>query len=158
MQALLERVYALRRLIGKCEAGIGLSLSEVEELTTLEAEFLSPHPGRRFSRPKIHGQVVVRRGERCDEARVVDISGGGLRCMDLPRVASGDIAELKLGSGDGLTSYRFMARARHVLQSDDGNCVGFEFCGIPVAMRRRARAVPAAGPLPLPLSLSRLAA
>lgn len=136
MTGIVERVYEVRRLAAKCEAGHGLEWDEVHELNSLEAEFGHGDRRRRFPRTGISISALVRRGERTDRVLVADIGPGGLRCFDCPRIREGDTVELQLRSDDESAIYRFVARAAWVEQTDEGNWVGFAFVGSPIQMRK----------------------
>ena len=84
---MLALVYEYRHLLGKCTAGVGVTVAEIERLTRLEAMFepgeddRRARDGRRFRREPVHLDGVVRGGALHDAVTISELTLGGLELM-----------------------------------------------------------------------------
>jgi hypothetical protein len=139
----LDRVYRYRVLLGQCSSGAGLTLDEIEELTTLEASFaagdddLRAAEGRRFRREQVELSAVLRGGKLNDTVTVSELAPGGLVCRSAPWAAAGDAVELVIEIPSASLSYRFKARVAWLREERDGDdyVLGLELVGVPLRVR-----------------------
>jgi hypothetical protein len=142
MGMLIEAVFQLRTLQGKCELGCGLEWEEIEHLSEMESAFAPTaddrrmRGGRRFRREAVKIEAVMRGDRINDQIEIVEMGPGGAVCRNAPFVARGEQIELLIDDGD--RSYRF--RAQGVWLKDDGDDyrVGVAFIGMPVCLTRVA--------------------
>jgi hypothetical protein len=137
----LELVYQYRFLRGKCEAGRGLSVDEIEALGAIESLFSSkadPAEPRSHARETVDLPAQLRNRSLADRVRVVELAPGGMVCARAPYVDPGTALEVVIDDREVGLSYRF--RARVTWQRDDGDdyVIGLELVGTPVLMRFRA--------------------
>ncbi len=135
----LDLVYQYRAMLGKCEAGVGLEMDEVIELTALEAVFATEATLPRRERSEM--TCVLRgagrgdgRGEAInDRVRIGELTPGGLVCRQAPYVEEGDVVEVVIDDEAAHLSYRFKARVSW-LREDVGDdfALGLAFVGTPL--------------------------
>jgi hypothetical protein len=130
----LDLVYQYRTLLGKCEAGVGLDMDEVVELTALEAAFAAETAGPRRERTDL--TCILRgagHGDLNDCVRVGELAPGGLICRQAPYVDEGTVVEVVIDDADASLSYRFKARVTW-LREDVGDdfALGLAFLGSPL--------------------------
>jgi hypothetical protein len=134
----LDLVYQYRKLLGKCEAGLGLDVEEMISLTALEAG-LAPTPSarpdeRKFRRDRVETWCRLRGAPGLnDRVRVSEIGPGGLVCRQAPYVDEGTVVEIVIDDAELSLSYRFYGRVTW-LREDIGDdfAVGLEFVGVPL--------------------------
>jgi hypothetical protein len=118
----LDLVYQYRKLVGKCEAGLGLDVEEIISLTALEAHLVAETVDSwcRLRGPRVN-----------DAVRMVEIGPRGLVCRQTPYMEEGSRIEIVIEDGD--LSYRFPARVA-ALREDIGDdfAVTLELTGVPV--------------------------
>ena len=155
---MLDLVYQYRVLLGKCSSGAGLTLDEIERMTSLEASFEAASLGgrtgdeRRFRREPARLPAVLRGGELHDAVTVVELTLGGLVCAGAPFAEAGTVVDLVIDDAETCRSYRFKGRVVWVGDDvDDDYRLGVELVGAPVMIRRSA-------PLAIDPLLARLAA
>lgn len=134
----LDLVYQYRKLVGKCEAGLGLDVDEILTLTTIESAF-APDPQsrpdeRRFRRDRVDTTCRVRGIPGLnDRVRMTEIGPGGLVCRHAPYVDEGAIVEVVIDDGEVNLSYRFYARVAWMREDvGDDFALGLEFVGLPL--------------------------
>jgi hypothetical protein len=136
----LDHVYRYRTLLGKCEAGIGLSLDEIEALVELESAFASngdgpraSKDGRRFGRAGVELTGLLRGPGLNDRVAIRELSAGGLVLRQAPYVEEDQIVELVIDDPAEALSYRFKARVSW-LREDVGDDfkLGLAFVGVPL--------------------------
>jgi hypothetical protein len=142
----LELVYQYRFLRGKCEAGRGLTVDEIDALAAIEALFSSrldpaePYfEGRQHAREKADLPAQLRNRTLADKVRIVELSPSGMVVAQAPFVDEGVTLEIVVDDREVGLSYRF--RARVAWRRDDGDedyVLGLELLGTPVLMRFRA--------------------
>jgi hypothetical protein len=136
---LVEAVFQMRTLQGKCDLGLGLDWDEIEQMTLLELMF-SPtaedRGGRRYRRERVSLTGTMRGDRINDRIDIIEIAPGGLVVRNAPFVSHGEQIEIVIDDGDA--SYRF--RAEGVWQREDGDDyrVGLAFRGMPVCVRKTA--------------------
>jgi hypothetical protein len=134
----LDLVYQYRKLLGKCDAGLGLDVDEIITLTGLEAA-LAPEAQtrpdeRRFRRDRVETWCRLRGAPGLnDRVRVSDMGPGGLVCRQAPYIDEGSLVEIVLEDTERSLSYRFNARVTW-LREDVGDdfAVGLQFVGVPL--------------------------
>lgn len=135
----LDLVYQYRKLLGKCEAGLGLDVEEILALGALEASFAPDarpdlEEGRRFRRERVELTCRLRgAGDLHDAVRIADLGPGGLECRQAPYVEEGTVVEVLIEDAELQLSYRFAAVVAW-LREDDGDdfALGLTFVGAPV--------------------------
>ncbi len=153
MSTALELIYQYRQLIGKCEAGVGLSFDEIDALSAIEALFERRDEAnrsselwscrRRFLREDVYLDGWVRATRLDDRVTVANLAPGGAVITSAPTVPRGELVELKMDDRELELSYRFKARASWVRSEADGSfSIGLRFEGTPLLIhygpRRRA--------------------
>jgi hypothetical protein len=136
----LELVYQYRKLAGKCEAGLGLDVDEILELTALEAA-MAPAPADRGGDPRsgrARADFSCRlRGAHGlnDRVRVTELGPGGLVCRQTPYVEEGATVEVVVDVPDRDVSYRFYAKVAW-LREDVGDdfALGLDLVGAPLLL------------------------
>jgi hypothetical protein len=146
VSAALELVYQYRFLRGKCEAGRGLTVDEIDALAAIEALFSSRNDpaepyfeGRQHAREKVDLPAQLRNRTLSDKVRIVELAPGGMVCAHAPYIDEGVALEVVIDDREVGLSYRF--RARVAWRRDDGDedyVIGLELVGTPVLMRFRA--------------------
>jgi hypothetical protein len=149
----LELVYQYRFLRGKCEAGRGLSVDEIEALHAIEHLFSSGNDpaesyfeGRQHAREKVDLAAQLRNRTLSDKVRIVELAPGGMVCSGAPYVDEATMLEVVVDDREVGLSYRF--RAKVAWRRDDGDedyVIGLELVGTPVLMRFRAATDPGDG-------------
>lgn len=141
MQA-LDLVYRYRVLMGKCDAGTGLTFDEIAQLTELEAAFAAgpddqrAAEGRRHRRERVHLAAVLRGGDLHDAVTIAELSPGGLVCRGAPYAEAGAAVDLVIDDHTGRRSYRFKGRVQWISDdADDDYRLGIELTGTPVVIR-----------------------
>jgi len=149
MNALLNLVYKHRQLSGQCSAGIGLSMTEVETLCTIESLF-GRHADRgdndlfqcqrEFVRENVELSALMRNGKgMVDHINVTEIEPNGMVCTDAPYVEEGTTVELMFDDPELLMTYRFKAVVKWLRDGDDDNFdLGLQLVGVPLLIRRLA--------------------
>ncbi|MBT8493558.1 MAG: hypothetical protein KJO07_10910 [Deltaproteobacteria bacterium] len=145
MATVLELVFKYRQLVGTCESGAGLSLDDIEVVSTIEALFAveanDPRSRRWRDRPLLGSENVnlsaLMRGNKvCDRVGVIALGPEGLVCSRAPWVSEGEILELIIDDAELDVSYRFMAQVIWAEDDqDDSMEVELRFTGIPVLVR-----------------------
>jgi len=142
MTTTLELVFQYRQLVGRCEAGAGLSFDEIEVVSAIESLFEVEAPAsplRWRDRPllgnkPVHLSAVLRGKKACDTVEVVALGPEGLICRRAPYMDEGARFEVIIEVGEH--SYRFHAKVIWAEDADDGNLeVELAFTGIPVLVR-----------------------
>jgi hypothetical protein len=134
----LDLVYQYRKLLGKCEAGLGLDVDEIISMTALESAF-APEPQarpdeRKFRRDRVDFTCRLRGpGGLNDSVRVSEIGPGGLVCRQTPFVDEGAVIEVVIDDHELDLSYRFYAKVAW-LREDVGDdfALGLTFVGVPL--------------------------
>jgi hypothetical protein len=134
----LDLVYQYRKLVGKCDAGLGLDVDEIISLTALESAFApeaGPRPSeRRFRRDAVDFSARLRGIPGLNDAvRVTELGPGGLVCRQTPYLEEGQVIEVVIDDDEVDLSYRFYARVAW-MREDDGDdfAIGLEFVGVPL--------------------------
>lgn len=141
---MLALVYEYRHLLGKCTAGVGVTVAEIERLTRLEAMFepgeddRRARDGRRFRREPVHLDGVVRGGALHDAVTISELTLGGLVCVRAPWAEVGTVVDIAITDGDAHRSYRFKGVVRSVVDDGDDYRLGIELVGAPVMVRYAA--------------------
>lgn len=134
----LDLVYQYRKLLGKCEAGLGLDVDEIISLTAIESAF-SPEPQarpdeRRFRRDPVDLACRLRGpGGLNDAVRVSEIGPGGLVCRQTPYVEEGSVIEVLIDDEELDLSYRFYVKVAWMREdAGDDFALGLTFIGVPL--------------------------
>jgi hypothetical protein len=131
----LDLVYQYRKLLGKCEAGLGLDVDEIIEMSALEAAFAADaRDARSFRRDRVDGSCRLRGAPGLnDRVRLTEIGPGGLVCRQAPYVEEGTVCEVVIDDAELEHSYRFFARVAW-LREDVGDdfAIGLELIGVPL--------------------------
>jgi hypothetical protein len=145
MPTVLELVFKYRQLVGTCESGAGLSLDDIEVVSTIESLFAvntEDTSSRRWrDRPLLGTESVnlsaLMRGKKvCDRVGVIALGPEGMVCTRAPWVSEGDTLELIIDDAELDVSYRFMAQVIWAEdQFDDSMEVELRFTGTPVLVR-----------------------
>jgi hypothetical protein len=137
--AALDLVFQYRTLVGKCDAGRGLDIDEIDELTAIEAEFaptdddVRAREGRRFRRESVDLEALLKGGPLNDKVRISELSPGGLVCRSAPYADEGQTLEVVIDDHERCLSYRFKARVQWLRDDDaDDFQLGLELIGTPV--------------------------
>lgn len=145
MRGMLELVHDYRVLLGKCTAGVGLGVEEIDRMTRLEALFAAGEDdrrasdGRRFRREQVSFAAVLRGGELHDAVTIADLTLGGLSCAGAPYVEVGAMVDLAITDADAHRCYRFKGCVRWVGDDEDDDYrLGIELVGAPVLLRYAA--------------------
>jgi hypothetical protein len=134
----LDLVYQYRKLLGKCEAGLGLDVDEIISLSALEAAY-APDPRarpdeRRFRRDRVDTTCRLRGAQGLnDRVRLAEIGPGGMVCRQTPYVEEGAVLEIVIDDAEMNLSYRFQGRVAW-LREDVGDdfAIGLELIGVPL--------------------------
>ena len=143
MTATLDLVYRYRTLMGKCDAGQGLGLDEIEEVITLEAMFNVDRDAdtdlwacrRAHRRSKCDLAANLRNKKLGDTVRVVELGPGGLVCRATPYVEKGERIEILFDDAELGISYRFRAVVAWVDEDGEDYACGLELQGTPLLVR-----------------------
>jgi hypothetical protein len=131
----LDLVYQYRKLLGKCESGLGLDVEEMISLTALEATFVTEESDeRKHRRDQVSFTCRLRGAEGLnDRVRVAELGPGGLVCRQTPFVEEGKLIEVVIDDPEVDLSYRFTCRVAW-LREDVGDdfAVGLSFVGAPL--------------------------
>lgn len=132
----LDLVYQYRKLLGKCESGLGLDVEEMISLTTLEASMAEAdhRDDRRHRRDRVDFTCRLRGAEGLnDRVRVAELGPGGLVCRQTPFVDEGKLIEVVIDDPEVDLSYRFTCKVAW-LREDVGDdfAVGLTFVGSPL--------------------------
>ncbi len=134
----LDLVYQYRKLLGKCESGLGLDVEEIISLTTLEASFAPQQRAapdeRRYRRDRVDATCRLRGVEGLnDRVKLCEIGPGGLVCRQTPYVEEGTQLEVVIDDIEVGLSYRFTAKVAW-LREDVGDdfALGLTFVGAPL--------------------------
>ncbi len=131
----LDLVYQYRKLLGKCESGLGLDVEEILSLTALEAAFVADHrDDRKHRRDRVDFTCRLRGTEGVnDRVRVAELGPGGLVCRQTPFIDEGKLIEVVIDDVESDLSYRFTCRVAW-LREDVGDdfAVGLSFVGAPL--------------------------
>jgi len=131
----LDLVYQYRKLLGKCESGLGLDVDEMIEMTALEAAFVAEaRDERRHRRDRVDFTCRLRGVEGLnDRVRVAELGPGGLVCRQTPFVEEGRVIEVVIDDPEVDLSYRFTCRVAW-LREDVGDdfALGLSFLGAPL--------------------------
>ena len=131
----LDLVYQYRKLLGKCEAGLGLNVDEIIELTALEAAFAAEHDDeRRHRRDRVEATCRLRGAPGLnDRVRLTEIGPGGLVCRQAPYVEEGTTVEVVIDDAELELSYRFFARVAWMREDvGDDFAIGLQLFGAPL--------------------------
>jgi len=140
----LELVYQYRFLRGKCEAGRGLTVDEIDALSAIESLFSTRDADdlwecRSHAREKVALAAQLRNRQLADAVRIVDLAPGGMVCRGAPYVEEGAALEVIIDDREIGLSYRFRARVAWRGDDDDDDYrLGLELVGTPVLVRFRA--------------------
>jgi hypothetical protein len=116
----LDLVYQYRKLLGKCEAGLGLDVEEIIAMTALEASF-TPIGRGKFAGESVDTWARLRGAPGLNDAvRVTELGPNGLTCRQTPFVEEGAIVEIVIDDARDDLSYRFWARVT-ALREDIGD-------------------------------------
>ncbi|HET6612934.1 MAG TPA: hypothetical protein VFG83_13130 [Kofleriaceae bacterium] len=147
----LEMVYRYRQLCGRCEAGLGLDMDEVMEITAIESRFSCTAGGewsdqRQFSRTPVtlSGRLSSRRFN--DPIQVTDLGPGGMVIADAPYLERGDTVEIAVGQKAGC--FRFVAEVAWIREDGPSTRTGLSLRGIPLLLRQAPKAIAAPAPAP----------
>ena len=125
-------VYQYRQLQAKCESHLGLSLDEIEQLSTLRDELVD------YRAAEAQGELRSGRASKTfnDPVSVLAIGLETALCAGAPYFDEGQAVELRVR--DGGHSYRIAARVEwQVERDDDSYDIGLELVGAPVLVRHR---------------------
>lgn len=133
MSLSLEIVYQYRQLVAKCESSAGLTLEEIEQLSSLEDVLPGTTP--------VGLDAHLRTKKFIDPITVEAISRHGALVVACPYLEEGQVLELRIQARHH--SYRFAARVRWARECDDDTYeAGLAFEGAPVLVRN-TRELPA---------------
>lgn len=142
---MLDLVYEYRLLLGKCAAGTGLTLDEIDRMIRIEAFFEAGEDdrrasdGRRFRREPVSLTAVLRGGALHDAVTIGELTLGGVVCLGAPYAEVGALVDLAIAAPDAHRSYRFKGVVRWVGDdADDDYRLGIELVGAPVLIRYSA--------------------
>ena len=143
MHATLDLVYRYRTLMGKCDAGLGLAVEEIEEVITIESMFdaerdadSDPSACRRaFKRNQVELAAKLRNKRLSETVRVVDLGPGGMVCRGVPFIDDGERIEVVFDNAELGVSYRFRALVAWVRAQNGEHVCGLELLGAPVLVR-----------------------
>lgn len=138
----LELVYTYRHLMGRCDAGAGLDLDEIEVLMDIEARFAGwDASGKPFlAEARVDLGVRLRNERLNDEVALVSIGPCGGVCRQAPYADEGDVLEVVIGEPEDGASYRFKARVTWLRDDEDDDfALGLAFIGAPVLVRYAGR-------------------
>ncbi|MCA9674881.1 MAG: hypothetical protein H6709_22485 [Kofleriaceae bacterium] len=134
----LDLVYQYRKLLGKCESGLGLDVDDIIALTALEAVFAGDdRDGRQHRRERVEMACLLRgpgHGDGInDRVRISELGPGGLVCRQAPFADDGTVLEVVIDDPEMSLSYRFKARVAW-LREDVGDdfALGLTFVGAPL--------------------------
>jgi len=130
MSNALELVYQYRHLLGKCEAGTGLSMEEIDALQTIESVFA------KYGHPKVDLAAELRGNRLADDVRIVDLRSHCMVVRGAPYAEKGQTVEIVVRDHELSLSYRFKAVVAWL--RDDANddfYLGLELVGTPVLVR-----------------------
>jgi hypothetical protein len=131
----LDLVYQYRKLLGKCESGLGLDVDEIIEMTALEAAFAAEQADvRKFRRDRVEATCRLRGAPGLnDRVRLTEIGPGGLVCRQAPYVEEGTAVEVVIDDAEVEHSYRFFARVTWMREDvGDDFAIGLELFGAPL--------------------------
>lgn|GEM_PF-3210096 len=145
MNTLLELVYKYRQLLGKCSTGAGLSMGEVETLSTIESLF-GRHSDRgdtdlwtcqrRFVRENVDLHGKLRSRGMTDTIEVINIDPNGMVCSGAPYVEEGTTVELVFEDDELMITYRFKATVKWRRDAESDNYeLGLQLVGVPLMIR-----------------------
>ncbi len=144
MSTALELVYQYRFLRGKCDAGRGLTVDEIDALSAIESLFSIRGDDdlwecRSHAREKSDLPAQLRNRQLADAVRVVELAPGGMVCRGAPYVEEGTALEVVIDDREIGLSYRFRARVAWRGDDDDDDYrLGLELVGTPVLVRFRS--------------------
>lgn len=131
----LDLVYQYRKLLGKCESGLGLDVEEIISLTALESAFVAEESDdRKHRRDRVDFTCRLRGVEGLnDRVRVAELGMGGLVCRQTPFVEEGRLIEVVIDDLEHDLSYRFTCKVTW-LREDVGDdfAIGLTFIGSPL--------------------------
>jgi hypothetical protein len=120
----LDLVYQYRKLLGKCEAGLGLEVDEIIQLTAVEAS-LAETPADRWA--VLRGAPGIN-----DAVRIVEVGPRSLIAKQTPYIEEGTRVEVVIEDAYEHLSYRFPARVAQLREDGDDYAIVLELCGVPV--------------------------
>lgn len=132
---MLEAVFEYRTLIGKCELGYGLELSEIARVEQIEREYAPKgerRHGRRFRRAAVTIDAVIRGDRIHDPVQIVELGPGGLVIRRAPFIARGEEVEIMIEYGQ--YSFRFKAQGVWLKEDGEDYKVGLALIGMPVCL------------------------
>jgi len=135
---MLDLVFEYRRLIGKCELGMGLDLDEIEQLTGLEQRLLADAEFDDDGRPSVVPRAMVSlpaivRGDQInDRVELIELGPGGMVCRNAPFIARGERIDVVVELAD--RSYHFSGVGAWLCDDGDDYKVSIVFVGIPVCV------------------------
>lgn len=145
MNTLLELVYKYRQLQGKCSMGAGLTMDEIETVSTIEGLF-GRHAERgtdlwqcqrTFVREDVDIDAQMRSGKAImDDVRIINLDPSGMVCRSAPYVDEGTTIELMFHDHELLITYRFKAIVKWLRDDTEDNFeLGLHLVGVPLLIR-----------------------
>jgi hypothetical protein len=134
MVTTLELVYEHRRLAGKCGSGVGLSIEEIQTLTTLESLFATDDE---LARHRVELAALLRGEDLWDRARIVAMGPSGIDLRSGATLSRGDAIEILIEDDELALSYRFRGVVGRTRAQADGTVeASIDFVGLPLLCRR----------------------
>lgn len=150
MSTALELVYEYRHLMGKCRAGAGLSMEEVEAVEVIEGLFAGGAAPFERAGPPLAATVRSGRHRLCDRVELLSADLDQVAVELAAFVEPGLGVELSIEDSELRLSYRFKCRVLSVDEdlSSGRQRVVLELLGAPLLVRRGPRSVRDAKSMP----------
>lgn len=137
MSTALELVYEYRHLMGKCRAGAGLSMDEIEAVEAIEGLFAV---GATPFEQRAGGMSATLRGgpkKLWDKVELLSAELDRIAVRMTACLEPGGLVELLVEDEELRLSYRFRSRVVAVDEEPDGTWkVSIELFGLPLLLRR----------------------
>jgi len=137
MVTALELVYQYRHLLGKCDAGVGLTIDEIEALQAIRALF-SHH-----KEWEVEIAADLRSNHLIDRVRIASVSPLEMVVRRAPYTESGQTVEIVIADPELSVTYRFKAVvAWRGDDAEDDYVLGLTLVGSPVLVRHHRHITP----------------